>query len=93
MRKCRNKLYGIPHTFTHILLCITETEEHIPEPQVAMPAMTTSTGWEDPTEVNWGGDEEEEETEEPIVPEPKEAIFKCTALYSYTVCLQSGLPL
>lgn len=41
-------------------------------------------GWDDPTEVNWGA-EEEEDKDEPIVPEPKEAIFKCTALYSYTV--------
>ncbi|XP_016958481.1 protein nervous wreck isoform X2 [Drosophila biarmipes] len=41
-------------------------------------------GWDDPTEVNWGAGEEEEDKEEPIVPEPKEAIFKCTALYSYT---------
>ncbi|XP_017089545.1 protein nervous wreck isoform X9 [Drosophila bipectinata] len=40
-------------------------------------------GWDDPTEVNWGG-EEEDDKDEPIVPEPKEAIFKCTALYSYT---------
>ncbi|KPU78940.1 uncharacterized protein Dana_GF10858, isoform I [Drosophila ananassae] len=40
-------------------------------------------GWDDPTEVNWGA-EEEEDKDEPIVPEPKEAIFKCTALYSYT---------
>uniref|UniRef100_A0A1I8MK76 SH3 domain protein n=1 Tax=Musca domestica TaxID=7370 RepID=A0A1I8MK76_MUSDO len=61
-----------------------ETEEHIPEPTTTMPAMSANTGWEDPTEVNWGGDDEEEEPEEPIVPEPKEAIFKCTALYSYT---------
>jgi len=42
-------------------------------------------GWDDPTEVNWGAGEEEEDKDEPIVPEPKEAIFKCTALYSYTV--------
>ncbi|XP_037718161.1 protein nervous wreck isoform X6 [Drosophila subpulchrella] len=41
-------------------------------------------GWDDPTEVNWGAGEEEEDKDEPIVPEPKEAIFKCTALYSYT---------
>lgn len=48
--------------------------------------MSLNTGWDDPTEVNWDNDqEEEEEKEEPIVPEPKEAIFKCTALYSYTV--------
>lgn len=40
-------------------------------------------GWDDPTEVNW--DNEEEDKDDPIVPEPKEAIFKCTALYSYTV--------
>lgn len=48
--------------------------------------MSSNTGWDDPTEVNWDNEpEEEEEKEEPIVPEPKEAIFKCTALYSYTV--------
>nr|XP_032291427.1 protein nervous wreck isoform X4 [Drosophila virilis] len=39
-------------------------------------------GWDDPTEVNW--EEAEDDKDEPIVPEPKEAIFKCTALYSYT---------
>lgn len=53
-----------------------------------MPMMSANTGWDDPTEVNWDNDQEEEEAEdkdEPIVPEPKEAIFKCTALYSYTV--------
>ncbi|XP_044313507.1 protein nervous wreck isoform X8 [Drosophila rhopaloa] len=48
-------------------------------------AMASSAGaWDDPTEVNWGAGEEEEDKDEPIVPEPKEAIFKCTALYSYT---------
>ncbi|XP_037811972.1 protein nervous wreck isoform X12 [Lucilia sericata] len=62
-----------------------ETEEHIPEPVSQMQMMSSNTGWDDPTEVNWDNDqEEEEEKEEPIVPEPKEAIFKCTALYSYT---------
>ncbi|XP_023033852.1 protein nervous wreck isoform X2 [Drosophila willistoni] len=40
-------------------------------------------GWDDPTEVNWGA-EDDDDKDEPIVPEPKEAIFKCTALYSYT---------
>lgn len=53
-----------------------------------MPMMSSNTGWDDPTEVNWDNEQEEEEAEEkeePIVPEPKEAIFKCTALYSYTV--------
>lgn len=49
--------------------------------------MSANTGWEDPTEVKWDEEEEEEEKEEPIVPEPKEAIFKCTALYSYTVII------
>ncbi|KAI8126202.1 F-BAR and double SH3 domains protein 2 [Lucilia cuprina] len=62
-----------------------ETEEHIPEPVSQMQMMSSNTGWDDPTEVNWDNEqEEEEEKEEPIVPEPKEAIFKCTALYSYT---------
>lgn len=58
-------------------------EERVPEPIAAAPMMAATTGWDDPTEVNWGA--EEEEKDEPIVPEPKEAIFKCTALYSYTV--------
>ncbi|XP_037940718.1 protein nervous wreck isoform X4 [Teleopsis dalmanni] len=60
-----------------------EPEERVPEPISSVPMMAANTGWDDPTEVNWGN-EEEEEKEEPIVPEPKEAIFKCTALYSYT---------
>lgn len=58
-----------------------------------MQMMSSNTGWDDPTEVNWDNEQEEEEKEEPIVPEPKEAIFKCTALYSYTVrnsCLLMG---
>ncbi|KAH8288067.1 hypothetical protein KR018_011510, partial [Drosophila ironensis] len=45
--------------------------------------MASGGGWDDPTEVNWGADDEDDK-DEPIVPEPKEAIFKCTALYSYT---------
>ena len=67
---------------------IVETEERVPEPVSQMPMMSSNTGWDDPTEVNWDNEQEEEEAEEkeePIVPEPKEAIFKCTALYSYTV--------
>ncbi|XP_033241320.1 protein nervous wreck isoform X3 [Drosophila pseudoobscura] len=52
-------------------------------PTSAMAASGRAGAWDDPTEVNWGG-EEEEDKDEPIVPEPKEAIFKCTALYSYT---------
>ncbi|XP_053956000.1 protein nervous wreck isoform X2 [Anastrepha ludens] len=59
-----------------------EVEERVPEPIAAAPVMASSTGWDDPTEVNWGG--EGEEKDESIIPEPKEAIFKCTALYSYT---------
>ncbi|KAM8710124.1 hypothetical protein ACLKA7_016852 [Drosophila subpalustris] len=56
------------------------------QPSAAAPVSTMAAsggagGWDDPTEVNW---EEEEDKDEPIVPEPKEAIFKCTALYSYT---------
>ncbi|XP_022213840.2 protein nervous wreck isoform X6 [Drosophila obscura] len=55
-------------------------------PAAAKAASGGTGAWDDPTEVNWGGEEEEEEEDkdEPIVPEPKEAIFKCTALYSYT---------
>ncbi|KRG05575.1 uncharacterized protein Dmoj_GI12624, isoform H [Drosophila mojavensis] len=51
------------------------------QPTAAAPVQMSS-GWDDPTEVNW--DEAEDDKDEPIVPEPKEAIFKCTALYSYT---------
>ncbi|XP_030384968.1 protein nervous wreck isoform X2 [Scaptodrosophila lebanonensis] len=61
-----------------------EPEERVAPPTTQVPMMAaTSSGWDDPTEVNWGA-EEEEDKNEPIVPEPKEAIFKCTALYSYT---------
>ncbi|KAH8406921.1 hypothetical protein KR222_011618, partial [Zaprionus bogoriensis] len=64
-----------------------ERERAQPSSAAAVPMMAASSGgggggWDDPTEVNW--DAEEEDKDEPIVPEPKEAIFKCTALYSYT---------
>jgi len=39
-------------------------------------------GWDDPTQVDWGHEEEVETTEAPQTTGP---IFKCTALYSYTV--------
>lgn len=71
---------------SYILDTRAEVEERVPEPMAAAPIMAATTGWDDPTEVNWGA-EEEEEKDEPIVPEPKEAIFKCTALYSYTVSI------
>lgn len=45
-------------------------------------------GWDDPTQVNWG-------EPEPAQPEPTEApappLYKCTALYSYTVSVV-GMP-
>ena len=74
-----------------MLVYFSDTEEQVPEPQVkVVPMMASNTGWEqDPIEVNWGIEEEpeREEEEQNIVPEPKEAIFKCTALYSYTVSI------
>ncbi|KAH8302300.1 hypothetical protein KR044_004916, partial [Drosophila immigrans] len=61
-----------------------ERERVQPSAAAPVPMMAASGGggWDDPTEVNW--DNEEEDKDDPIVPEPKEAIFKCTALYSYT---------
>ncbi|XP_034481920.1 protein nervous wreck [Drosophila innubila] len=62
-----------------------ERERVQPSTAAPVPMMTASGGaggWDDPTEVNW--ENEEEDKDELIVPEPKEAIFKCTALYSYT---------
>lgn len=47
-------------------------------------------GWDDPRQVNWG--ESESETTASIT-EPVEApaapLYKCTALYSYTVSITS----
>ena len=49
-------------------------------------------GWDDPTQVDWGP---EETTEAPAAEETditqsadSAPLFKCTALYSYTVSLQ-----
>lgn len=66
-----------------------ERERVQPSTAAPVPLMAASGGaggWDDPTEVNW--DNEEEDKDELIVPEPKEAIFKCSALYSYTVSKQ-----
>ncbi|XP_064541855.1 protein nervous wreck isoform X9 [Drosophila montana] len=61
-------------------------EQERAQPSVAAPAQKLNAGnaggWDDPTEVNW--EEADDDKDDPIVPEPKEAIFKCTALYSYT---------
>lgn len=65
-----------------------EIEERIPEAtgsaMVQQLSSAATTGWDDPTEVSWGEDDEEEK-DDIVVSEPKEAIFKCTALYSYSV--------
>lgn len=51
-----------------------------------VPQQTITSTWDDPTEVNWGQDEPAEDTSS-IVPPQKECLFKCTALYSYTVSM------
>lgn len=45
-------------------------------------------GWDDPTQVDWGP--EGGETIAEIIQPPSESgiAYKCTALYTYTVCLQ-----
>jgi len=52
-------------------------------------------GWDDPTQVNW---EENRDTEEKTMypqtasEEPEGPVYKCTALYSYTVSkIQLGI--
>jgi len=72
--------------YEDFLFVYTDQEDRNIQSVVAVSAAANavSTGWDDPTEVNWGADDDDDK-EEPIVPEPKEAIFKCTALYSYTV--------
>lgn len=44
-------------------------------------------GWDDPTTVDWDNEEKEEQTEirETSEMPPTQQIYKCTALYSYTV--------
>lgn len=46
-------------------------------------------GWDDPTQVNWGEAEAEAAAAAAAQPETVEApaapLYKCTALYSYTV--------
>lgn len=59
--------------------CLSEPEQEV---RVAEAIAPTMGAWEDPTEVNWGADDRDDE---PTIPEAKEPIFKCTALYSYTV--------
>lgn len=41
-------------------------------------------GWDDPTQVNWGETEPEPPAPETAEP-PAAPLYKCTALYSYTV--------
>lgn len=46
-------------------------------------------GWDDPTQVNWEEthDSEEKTTHPQTNEEPEGPVYKCTALYSYTVSL------
>lgn len=50
-------------------------------------------GWDDPTQVDWGPEEtsEAQPVEDTEVTQPSDTVplFKCTALYSYTVSLFS----
>lgn len=41
-------------------------------------------GWDDPTQVNWGESEAESTPPQTAEP-PAPSLYKCTALYSYTV--------
>ncbi|XP_055843130.1 protein nervous wreck isoform X5 [Episyrphus balteatus] len=60
----------------------SDSDEEQEEEVRAVEAIAPTIGaWEDPTEVNWGAEDRDEEL---TIPEPKEPIFKCTALYSYT---------
>lgn len=44
-------------------------------------------GWDDPTSVEWGNEEKDEQEMTHEIPEmpSNQPIYKCTALYSYTV--------
>lgn len=44
-------------------------------------------GWDDPTQVNWGPPDDEEPAALP--PEPTGPVYKCIALYSYTVSIST----
>lgn len=42
-------------------------------------------GWDDPTQVNWGESETVVAPSQDTVEQPAPPLYKCTALYSYTV--------
>lgn len=42
-------------------------------------------GWDDPTQVNWGETETVAPAGQEAVEQPAPPLYKCTALYSYTV--------
>lgn len=44
-------------------------------------------GWDDPTQVDWGPEDTHDAHEEPLEPGQTDSgpLYKCTALYSYTV--------
>lgn len=46
-------------------------------------------GWDDPTAVDWGSDEPEADHASHRTSEPSGPVLKCTALYSYTVRLDT----
>lgn len=67
------------HYFTSHLLALLEQEKQRIEELTA--------GWDDPTAVDWDNQEKDEHElirETPEMPS-SQPIYKCTALYSYTV--------
>lgn len=62
-------------TFHRVLALLEQEQQRIEQ---------LTAGWDDPTSVDWSNEEKDEqvETQEPA---PVQQIYKCTALYSYTV--------
>lgn len=50
-------------------------------------------GWDDPTQVNWGEAETAAPTGQETVEQPAAPLYKCTALYSYTVRKNTRIPI
>lgn len=69
----------LPLTITHFLVALLEEEKQRIDQITA--------GWDDPTSINWGQEDKDEVVEIHAADsrEPAPLIYKCTALYSYTV--------
>lgn len=66
---------------THVLALVEKERQRIEQ---------LTAGWDDPTQVNWEDtrDPEDKTINSQSVPEePEGPVYKCTALYSYTVSL------